>query len=88
MDHARVITVEGNQVIIGVEEKFYLEKLTDQTRLAWVERAISRVTDTPLRVRYVLADDLDLESPHSDLLDDPLIQEGLELGGQIQDVDE
>ncbi|MGJ3240777.1 MAG: DNA polymerase III subunit gamma/tau [Anaerolineae bacterium] len=87
MEYASVVNVEGNLVIMGVNTKFYLEKLNDETRLRWVERAISRVTDSELRVQYVLADDnADAQSTtREDLSDDPLIQEGLGLGGQIRD---
>ena len=66
-------------------KKFYLEKLTDATRLAWVERAISRVTDAHLRVQYVLAGELEAQLADAEALDDPLIQEGLGLGGQIRE---
>jgi DNA polymerase-3 subunit gamma/tau len=86
MDYAHVQSVEGNQVIVAVAQKFYFDKLTEPTRVAWVERAISRVTDAHLRVRYILSDEVDSGNiTNTDLLDDPLIQEGLELGGQIQD---
>jgi DNA polymerase-3 subunit gamma/tau len=90
MEHARVIIVEGNLVTMGVKEKLLLDKLSDETRVRWVERAISRVTDTQLRVRYIWADDIDSihHDPIDDLSDDPVIQEGLGLGGQIREDDE
>ncbi|MDQ7026346.1 MAG: DNA polymerase III subunit gamma/tau [Anaerolineae bacterium] len=89
MDHAQVQTVEGNQILVSVQSKVFFDKLTEPTRLAWVERAISRVTESPLRIRYILADDLDtISTTNNDILDDPLIQEGLGLGGQIQENDE
>ncbi|MEL6408113.1 MAG: DNA polymerase III subunit gamma/tau [Chloroflexota bacterium] len=89
MEHARVVTVEGNVVVMGVQQKIYLDKLSDDTRVQWVARAIKSVTDSDetLHVRYVLIDDLDNFQYEADdtLTDDPLIQEGLELGGQIRD---
>ncbi len=89
MDHARVVTVDGNTVVVGVEQKLYLDKLMDKTRVAWVERAISRVTDTPLRVRYMLLSEVDAagNAPAAapDIADDPLIQEAIGLGGQIRE---
>jgi DNA polymerase-3 subunit gamma/tau len=85
MEHAKVVTVEGNQVILGTTQ-FYLDKLNDQTRIRWVERAISRVTDTQLRVKYVLLSEGDtVVTSQTDLTDDPLIQEGLGLGGQVRE---
>jgi len=90
MDYARVVAVEGNLVIMGVPQQLYLEKLSDDTRLRWVERAISRVTETQLRVRYVLQEDLETAPsiPDAGILDDPVIQAGLELGGQIREDDD
>lgn len=86
MEFCKVVTVEGNQVILAVQTQIYLDKLSEKTRLAWVERAISKVTDTPLRVRYILADEADsFSKSENDLSDDPLIQEGLGLGGQIRE---
>jgi hypothetical protein len=73
-----------------VWQAIYLEKLKDETRIRWVERAISRVTDMQLRVRYVLVDDMDSiqHDPVDNLSDDPVIQEGLGLGGQIREDEE
>lgn len=87
MDQARVLSVEGNMVTLGVSSQIFVEKLMDETRLAWVERAISRVTDTKLRVRYVVAEAGDIPEYTTTEIDDPLIQEGIELGGQIRDHD-
>lgn len=85
MEHAKVVTVEGNQVIMGTTQ-FYLEKLNEPTRIRWVERAISKVTDTQLRVKYVLLGEGDtVVNDESNLTDDPLIQEGLGLGGQVRE---
>jgi DNA polymerase III subunit gamma/tau len=88
MDQAQVHTVEGNQVVVSVQNKVFYDKLTEPTRVAWVERALSRVADVPLRVRYMLADEMEnFSTADASILDDPLIQEGLGLGGQIQDND-
>ena len=86
MDQAQVQTVEGNQVVVSIQNKVFYDKLTEPTRVAWVERALSRVADVPLRVRYMLADEMEnMSLADASILDDPLIQEGLGLGGQIQD---
>lgn len=87
MEHTSVVSVEGNQVLVGVHNQIYLEKLNDETRIRWVERAISNVTDQQLRVRYILISDSEVidHQQGDDLADDPLIQEGLELGGQIRE---
>lgn len=91
MDHARVVNVDGNTVVLGVEQKLIMDKLMDKTRIAWVERAISRVTDTPLRVRYVLLAEGEAATSAAptaeDAADDPLIQEAIGLGGQLREED-
>ena len=90
MEFANVVSVDGNLVTMGVSNQIYLKKLNEETRLKWVERAISNVTDEKLRIRYVLLGEGDVIQHSSDdeLADDPLIQEGLGLGGQIRDDDE
>lgn len=90
MEYASVVSVDGNLVIMGVSNQIYLKKLNDETRIRWVERAISNVTNEKLRVRYVLQDEADAiqHTTQDDLADDPLIQEGLGLGGQIRDDNE
>ena len=85
MEYTSVMSVEGNQVIVGVPQQIYLEKLNEPTRLKWVERAISKVTNTDLRVKYVLADGIDTHDTGEDVSDDPLVQELTELGGQIHE---
>lgn len=90
MDHAKVVTVEGNTVVMGVPQQLYMDKLNDPTRIKWVERALTNVTNMQLRVRYILLDDADsgIFSPSPDVADDPVIQEGLGLGGQIREDNE
>lgn len=87
MEYAKVVTVDGNLVTMAVTNQIYLEKLSDDTRVRWVERAISNVTDKQLRVRYVLWDESTMgqQRADDDPSDDPLIQEALGLGGQIRD---
>jgi DNA polymerase-3 subunit gamma/tau len=89
MEYTKVVAVEGNTVIVGVQTQIYLDKLSDDTRVKWVERAISNVTNTKnLRIRYILmAEAENFSSGESTLSDDPLIQEGLGLGGQIREDD-
>ncbi|MEO1286258.1 MAG: DNA polymerase III subunit gamma/tau [Chloroflexota bacterium] len=87
MEYASVVAVDGNLVTMGVSNQIYLTKLNDETRIKWVERAISRVCDEQLRVRYVRMEEGEALqfSTDDDLADDPLIQEGLGLGGQIRE---
>jgi DNA polymerase III gamma/tau subunit len=89
MEYTKVVAVEGNTVIVGVQTQIYLDKLSDDTRVKWVERAISNVTNTKnLRIRYILMSEAEnFSSGENTLSDDPLIQEGLGLGGQIREED-
>lgn len=90
MEYASVASVDGNLVIMGVSNQIYLNKLNDETRIRWVERAISNVTNEKLRVRYIMMDESETvqHTNQDDLADDPLIQEGLGLGGQIREDNE
>lgn len=87
MDHVSVHAVDGNHVILAASNRFYLDKLSDQTRTAWLQRALSRVNDAELRVRFVLAEGSQREpSPSPDVLDDPLVDFAVnELGGEIDE---
>ncbi len=90
MEYAKVVAVDGNLVTMGVSNQIYLDKLTDETRIRWVERAISNVTGQQLRLRYIRVEEGETiqHSAEDELADDPLIQEGLGLGGQIREENE
>lgn len=93
MQHAHIRSVDGNVVIVGVAEQLLLEKLKDPTRMKWIERAISRVTNKTLYVRFVLDDgapsDTRYMSPSPDIqTDDPLILDQLEAGGELVSFEE
>ncbi len=88
MDHAMVYAVDGNRVIAKVKSTFHLNKLNDPQRVRWIERALLRVMNVELRVQFVLGGG---DTPAKDRAldyDDPVIAEGLELGGQILDDEE
>lgn len=94
MEHTEVMAVDGDIVVVGVKGEIYLTKLRDTTRTKWVERAISRVTDSALRVKFVsattrIASDSGANTPAAEDIDDPLLSTALELGGEIKpDTDE
>lgn len=82
MDHVTIRSIEGNFLVCEVSSQLHYDKLLEETRLRWVERAISRVTDTALRVKYVLGDvdNKPVYTPSPDLANDPLIEEAFDLG--------
>lgn len=88
MDHAQPVNVEGNLLTIGVLKAIYVKKLEEETRLRWVERAISNVTNAQLRIRYVVVEDLDLSQPGDQSDIEPIMQDLLKHGGQIRENDD
>lgn len=86
MDQIQVHSVDGNTVILTVKSRMYLDKLNNKERIRWIERALLRLHDQELRVYITLADALNNEAqaqtqPYAD---DPIVEEALNLGGQIQ----
>ncbi|MGB1288572.1 MAG: DNA polymerase III subunit gamma/tau [Aggregatilineales bacterium] len=91
MQHAHVVTVEGNMVTMGVSSQIHLNKLSHQQVLPWIEWALENVHNLKLRVKFVLADGgvVDaIDGLPAELADDPMIEKALELGGQIVEDDE
>jgi DNA polymerase-3 subunit gamma/tau len=88
LEHYQVHHVDGNLVYICTDNELYFSRLNSQKqKLGVVERALYDVHKIGLRVQVVLVDDLsqvsDLENPTVENVDDPLIMQGLELGGKI-----
>lgn len=52
LSHVHIRQVDGNVVVLGALS-LYAEKLNESVRIDWVERALLRVFNTPLRVRIV-----------------------------------
>jgi len=86
MDHVQVHSVDGNTVILTVNSRMYLDKLNNKERIRWIERALLRLHDKELRVYITLADALgnETQTPTQSQIDDPIVEEALSLGGQIQ----
>jgi DNA polymerase-3 subunit gamma/tau len=90
MQHAFVVTVDGNQLIMGVEKRLFLDKLNDPERIRWIQRGLLRVLGVDLLVKFVQSERRDMgemryATPSPDMLNDPLIQEAIELGGEIRE---
>jgi hypothetical protein len=80
--------VDGNRLIIGVPNPFFLEKLAAPDRLEQIERAIYEVHQAQLRVQIVLVEghsESAVGGPSQvDLDEDDLLRFGIEeLGGEI-----
>ncbi|HEX9869954.1 MAG TPA: DNA polymerase III subunit gamma/tau [Candidatus Tectomicrobia bacterium] len=88
LDHADISKVDGNRLIIGVPNPFFLEKLAAPDRLEQIERAIYEVHQAQLRVQIVLVEghsESAVGGPSQvDLDEDDLLRFGIEeLGGEI-----
>jgi DNA polymerase-3 subunit gamma/tau len=91
MQHAVVLSVDGNKLTMGVKARIHLSKLNETGRIRWIERALKRVLtlNEDIIVRFVQSDggatgEMSYITPSPDVIDDPLIQEGTDLGAQIE----
>lgn len=57
MEYARFIQFSGNTFIMGINQPLYLEKLNDPIRIRWVRRALSKIMDYQVDVKYLLIDE-------------------------------
>jgi len=89
----RPLKVDGNVVILGTDNELYIERLQHPAKLGLVEKALSAVHKTALKVRVVKAANggsagHDAGAPPEPLpdlpLDDPLLALGRELGAEIK----
>ena len=92
LDHAQARAVDGNRLIVVVANGVFLQKLNDPKRKQIIERALFDVHQQRMVIQVVLADAIGGGGAESgpvsagpSYLDDPLVQAGLELGGQIHE---
>lgn len=91
MEFVSVLSVDGAVINLSVNNKAHFKLLGDTTRTRWIERAIMRVTGVEhLRVRFHLVEGGSSEESSAPVartapVDDPVIEMGLELGGEISD---
>jgi DNA polymerase III subunit gamma/tau len=92
VQHFRPLRIDGNLVYIATDKNLYYDRLNDPKKLNVLERAMSEVHKVRLRVQLALVDDLDRATTGDTTaspvdLDDPLLSEGLDLGGVIKSED-
>lgn len=85
IEQLRVLRVEGNVVVMSTNDDLIFEKFKDLKRLQLLEWALSNVHKTQLRAKVVLAQTENApKAVKADMdMNDPLLQEGLELGAEI-----
>lgn len=95
MQHAHVLWVDGNRLIMGVKARIHLDKLNEVSRVRWIERALKRVLnlEQDILVKFVPSDGtasggMRYSTPSPDVINDPLIETGAELGAEIHIEDE
>ncbi len=89
LQYYRVNKVEGNVLYIATDNELYFKRLYGETqKLAIVERALWEVHKVSLRVQVKLVDSMDnTRSPDDIIYDDPLLQEGSQLGAIITPIE-
>jgi DNA polymerase III gamma/tau subunit len=85
IEQLHVLRVEGNVVVMSTNDDLIFEKFKDLKRLQLLEWALSNVHKIQLRAKVVLAQHENAPRTVKAGLDmnDPLLQEGLELGAEI-----
>ena len=89
LDHAQVLAVEGNRLILGVENPFFRKKLAEGDRSAIVERAIFDLHSVKLRLEVQVVNGRSgaqgAGAARESHADDPLIAAARALGGVLDD---
>ncbi len=93
MAHAFIIGVDGNQLTMGVSNRVHLEKLNHPTAINWIQNGLKRTCGVSLVVKFSQAErreisDMQYATPSPDVMNDPVIQAALELGGEIREDNE
>jgi DNA polymerase III subunit gamma/tau len=96
VQHLRPLRVDGNIVTLGTDNQIYFGRFQPSDRhgagrIKAIEKALHEIHALELRIKVLLVKDLNseltLHTPSPDLLSDPLVATGLELGGQIKSSD-
>lgn len=86
LEYAQVHKVDGNLVIITVQNDIFRQKLEAEDKRVALERALQQVYGIPLAVRIIsgAGNELSKEAPTSLTIDvdDPVVSLGLELGAE------
>jgi DNA polymerase III subunit gamma/tau len=86
LEHFFAVRGEGNLLYLGTENDIFYGRLQVPEKIQIVERALSEVHKTPLRIKLMIAsrNDVGKTSARANVdVNDPLISLGLELGGEI-----
>ena len=90
LEHAHVRRIEGNRLVLGVQDEFFRQKIADPKRARVIEQAIHDLHQVKLRIDVQVVDGVAApsESPAAaaaSSADDPLVAAGRELGGVVDD---
>ena len=89
VSHFQPVRVDGDLVVIGSPDDVFVERLDHPDKLRVLEMAFSRVHGVALRVRVVhVSDQPQRPVAAQQVVEDPLLALGLELGGEIGALDD
>jgi DNA polymerase-3 subunit gamma/tau len=91
MDHAQARAIDGNRLVLGVLNQFFLGKLSDPERTKYIEQAIFDVHRVKLRIQTQIVEAFDDQVDQITIdtnADDPLVAVIMELGGEVDTKDE
>lgn len=90
IEQLRVVRIEGNVVVMSTNDDLILEKFKDLKRLQLLEWALSNVHKIQLRAKVVAVQHENSTTTAKTVvnINDPLLQEGLELGAEIHPHDQ
>jgi len=77
--------VDGAVITVATDNRLYFDRMNDPKKIDIVSQAVSKVYGLRLRVRL---DVLGADGSQSRATDDPLLNIGRELGGNVRDMDE
>ena len=86
LENAHVRAIEGNRLILGVENQVFVSKIEEPKRARVIEQAIHDLHGVKLRVKVRVVDGV-TETVQADAPapDDPLIAAGIALGGVVEE---
>jgi len=86
LEYYRVQKVEGNVIFLATENQLYFDRLYNQPeKLGVIEEAFKRMYQQRMRVQVTLVSDINqLEREFDPHIDDPIVQEAVELGGEVK----
>ena len=88
VSHFQPVRVDGDLIVIGSPEDVFVERLDHPEKIGVLEQAFSQVHGAALRVRVVQITEQPERPGAAEHAADPLLSLGVELGGEIEPLDD